>query len=482
VDLGELLSAARRQWGDDVPASAAGTGASRVELGSVDVTGIAYDSRRVVAGDLFCCLPGSRADGHDHAAGAVEAGASALLVERELDLGVPRILVPNARRAMGLLASQLHGRPSQRLQAVGVTGTNGKTSVVHLLSDILRQAGRRVAESGTLTGERTTPEAPDLQASLASWAAEGVEVVCMEVSSHALAQHRVDGTDFAVVAHTNLSRDHLDYHGTMGAYAAAKQRLLTPEFSRQAVVMVEADGAGRDRVASAHAAGLDVVALEAGDAPDWRGAPLDLPLPGRFAAHNAMVAAELALCLGVVEEEVRAALARVAPVPGRFESLPQVDGVWVVVDYAHTPEALVSVLSTAREVAGDGRVLCVFGCGGGRDRGKRAEMGRAADEGADIVVLTSDNPRDEPPEGVIADILVGMEREPAGAPGGEWTLLVEPDRRAAIAAAIARARPGDLVLVAGKGHERTQEAAGEHLPFDDREVAGELLANRDPGR
>ena len=467
MDLGELLESVRHQWGDDLPMDGSG----------VEVTGIAYDSRRVGPGDLFCCLPGTVVDGHDHASEAVAAGAPALVVERHLQLRVPQVLVPDARRTMALLAAAFHGRPSRRLDVVGVTGTNGKTSVVHMLAGVLRRRGRQVAESGTLTGARTTPEAPDLQAQLAAWADENVEAVCMEVSSHALAQHRVDGIEFTAVAHTNLTRDHLDYHGSMDAYAAAKERLLQREFTGRAVVVVD-DDAGKDRAETARRAGLEVVEVSTSRAtPDvgphgsrftWRAGEVNLPLPGGFAVTNALVVAELSALVGTSEADVREALGSVESVPGRFEFLPEVAGISVVVDYAHTPDAITAALLAARDVS-DGRVLCVFGCGGGRDSGKRSEMGRAAVSGADVVVVTSDNPRGEPPGGIIADILSGVDTT---------EVIVEPDRRSAIAAAIALARPGDLVLVAGKGHETTQEIGADLLPFDDRLVASELLGQR----
>ena len=479
MDLGELLEVARNEWGDDLPTDGI----------EAEVTGIAYDSRQVVPGDLFCCLPGVVEDGHDHAPEAALAGSSALLVERPLDLNVAQVLVPDARRTMALLAAVLHGRPSRRLDVVGVTGTNGKTSVVHMLAEVLRHGGRHVAESGTLTGIRTTPEAPDLQAQLAAWADEGVETVCMEVSSHALSQHRVDGIGFAAVAHMNLTRDHLDYHESMEAYATAKQRLLVREFTGRGVVVADDDG-GRERAAAARRSGLEVVEVSTSGAAatvgpsgsrfEWRGGEVDLPLPGGFAVTNALVVAELAALLGMSAAEAREALGTLEPVPGRFEHLPEVAGISVVVDYAHTPDAIASALTAARVVA-DGRVLCVFGCGGGRDRGKRPEMGRAALRGADVVVVTSDNPRDEPPEGIIEDILSGMDATSLGdatSERGATEVIVEPDRRTAIAKAIGLALPGDLVLVAGKGHESVQEVGALRLPFDDRGVAAELLGMR----
>jgi len=300
------------------------------------------------------------------------------------------------------------------------------------------------------------------------------------VSSHALSQHRVDGTRFALVGFTNLSRDHLDFHGSMEDYEAAKARLFDGSFADRAVVVV--DGAAGSRIAvRAAEAGLAVTEVTQGPAegslrPDgvrfeWRGRSVEVATGGRFTIANALVAAELASALGVVEDRVVDGLATAPPVPGRFEPVLLEGGPTLVVDYAHTPDALSGALATAREVAG-GRVLVVFGCGGERDAGKRPEMGAVAETGADLVVVTSDNPRGEPPRGVIADILSGMDRAPA---------LIEPDRRQAIAGALALAEVDDLVLVAGRGHEDVQEAAGLLTPFDDRTVARQERARMSSG-
>jgi UDP-N-acetylmuramoyl-L-alanyl-D-glutamate--2,6-diaminopimelate ligase len=387
-----------------------------VEGGGPEVGRVVHDSRVVVTGDLFCCVPGDTYDGHDFAEGAVTAGAVAVLAERTLDLPVPVVIVNSVRRAMPHLVAAAERWPSRELDLVGVTGTNGKTSVVHLLDAVLERAGRTTATHGTLSGGRTTPEATDLQPLLRSWVATGVDAAAIEVSSHALWQHRVDGTTFAAVGFTNLSRDHLDYHESMDGYEAAKARLFNGTFADHAVVVVT-DQAGRRMANRAREAAMTVVE----------------------------------------------GLATARPIPGRFELVPLEDGPQVVVDYAHTPDALTHVLATAREVT-TGRVVVVFGCGGNRDRGKRPEMGRVAEDGADQVVVTSDNPRGEPPEGVIADILTGMERPPT---------LVEPDRRRAIAGALGLASRTDLVLLAGRGHEAVQELGDEMISFDDRIVARE---------
>jgi len=451
--------------------------------GSVDVAGISHDSRTVRTGDLFCCVPGAIHDGHDHAASAVAAGAVAVLAERPLGddrltaSGVPVVVVPSVRRAMPLLAASVHGHPSDSLDLVGVTGTNGKTSVVHLLGAVLEAASRRTATWGTLSGPRTTPESTELQATLAGWASQGVEAAAIEVSSHALAQHRVDGIRFAAVAFTTLGRDHLDFHGSMDAYEAAKARLFDGTFASRTVVAV-GDEAGRRMAARAERQGMEVVAVDPmacdarptaiGTEMRWKDRTVSLSTGGAFTAANALVAAELAVLLGVDPDDVVAGLAAASPVPGRFEPVYLDGGPRVVVDYAHTPDALAAALGAARQVVpAGGRLVVTFGCGGDRDRGKRPEMGLVAEAGADRVVVTSDNPRGEPPEVVIADILSGMERSPDH---------VEPDRRRAIAEALRSAGPDDLVVVAGRGHESMQEMAGGTVPFDDRVVVAEEWA------
>lgn len=464
--------------------------------GNPEVLRVVHDSRKVAEGDLFCCISGETHDGHGFAVEAVAAGAVAVLAERSIgNSTAPTVVVPSVRAAIGPLAAALHGWPSRAIDLFGVTGTNGKTSVVHLLQSILESSGRHAESWGTLSGERTTPEGTDLQATIAGWVEDGVEAAAIEVSSHALAQHRVDGTTFTAVGFTTLGRDHLDFHGSPAAYEAAKARLFGGGFSDHAVVNV-GDAAGARMASVAEAAGLSVVRVDPAKSETvltpngctlvWRGRAVRVVTGGRFTVANALVAAELAMVLGCGEDEVAVGLAAATPVPGRFELVPLHGGPTVIVDYAHTPDALSAVLGAAREVLdvqGDahasspGRLLVVFGCGGDRDVGKRPLMGRVADEAADIVVVTSDNPRGEPPEGVIADILAGMERPDP---------LVEPDRRRAIAVALAAASPADLIVVAGRGHETAQEVAGRHLPFDDRTVAAEEWARlmdsaSDPG-
>jgi UDP-N-acetylmuramoyl-L-alanyl-D-glutamate--2,6-diaminopimelate ligase len=460
-----------------VPPDARFRGAPDVEVRRID-----YDSRQVGPGSLFACLPGSVADGHDHAPAAVQRGAVALLCERSLGLGVPEIVVDDARAALGPLASRFHGDPSRHLTVVGVTGTNGKTTVVHLLRAIGEADGRSTEVIGTLTGARTTPEAPDLQARLAEARDAGVGLVAMEVSSHALALRRVDGTWFSAVGFTNLSQDHLDFHADMDDYYAAKARLFTRD--RAAVAVVNADDPWGARLASE--AALPVVAvhpdrvevLEAtarGTRFRWRGAEVRLPLAGSFNVANALVAAEVASALGIADAAVVAGLAAVPPVPGRFELIEEGQAFTVVVDYAHTPDGLARLLQSARAVTA-GRVLVVFGCGGDRDRAKRPQMGAVAARLADEVVLTGDNPRSEDPDEILAQIRSGI---PDGA-----VVRTVPDRRAAIADALARARDDDMVVIAGKGHETTQDLGARVVDFDDRQVARQLLGSAagEPGR
>jgi UDP-N-acetylmuramoyl-L-alanyl-D-glutamate--2,6-diaminopimelate ligase len=448
---------------------------------TVEVSSITHDSRLVTSGALFCCVRGLSDDGHRFAFAAVEAGAAALLCDHPLGTGSTELVVEDVRPAMAQLAAAFHGQPSHALQVVGVTGTNGKTTTVHLLASILRAAGRPTGIIGTLTGTRTTPESTDLQATLAQMRDRGDRAVVLEVSSHSLVQHRVDAITFAAVAFTNLSRDHLDYHASMEDYFKAKASLFAASFAPIAVI--DTDGPyGRllasttdvptvVRVGSNRAATGDTASeleiLEVGASSSrarWRGIELAIPLGGRFNVSNAVLAAELGLALDAPLDAIAAGIAAAGPVPGRFEQIDAGQPFTIVVDYAHTPDGIEQVLAAARELAPDGRVLVLFGCGGDRDPTKRPFMARAAEEGADLVAVTSDNPRREDPEQILADVLSGFSVRP-------W--LVEPDRRAAIAAVLAEARRGDIVVLAGKGHETTQDH-GTHLePFDDRVVARE---------
>ncbi len=452
----------------DAPAEVVGGPAGPVVIDDVE-----HDSRRVRPGQLFACVPGQRVDGHDFAAEAVAAGAAALLVERTLDLDVPQLRVPSVRRALGPVASLVHGEPSRRVRVVGVTGTNGKTTVVHVLADLAAAAGWVTRVIGTLTGERTTPEAPELQRLLGRAVADGVDLVAMEVSSHALDLHRVDGTVFAAAGFTNLGRDHLDHHGTIEAYFAAKARLFAEGRSARAVVDVDTPHGRRlaDLVTvPVVATGLSTVEIlgagPTGGRLRWRDRDLVVPLPGRFNLADALVAAELAVAVGLEPDAVVDAMVRVEPVPGRFERIGPPGGPTVLVDYAHTPDGLEAVLTAAREIT-DRDLVVVFGAGGDRDRDKRPRMGAVARRLADRVVVTSDNPRGEDPAAIAAAVVSGMIDPPD---------LVELDRRLAIRHALAAARPGDVVVIAGKGHETTQVLGDTVVDFDDRLVAREELA------
>jgi UDP-N-acetylmuramoyl-L-alanyl-D-glutamate--2,6-diaminopimelate ligase len=438
------------------------SGADRVRVDDV-----VADSRQASPGVLFCCVRGERHDGHDHAAAAVGAGAVALLCERPLDLPVPQLVVEDVRRAMGPVAAHVHGDPSASLDVIGVTGTNGKTTVVSMIAAILSAAGRSARTIGTLTGERTTPEAPDLQRQLAGFVSEGVDAVAMEVSSHALALHRVDAVRFAVAVFTNLGIDHLDFHGTPEAYFSAKARLFEPGRARVGVVNTD-DIRGRLLVDAAEGPMVGVTMDDAADLRTerdgmhltWRGVPLHVTLHGRHNVANALLAAEACRALGIDEDTIAAGLATLAPVPGRFETFAVPGGGIVVVDYAHTPDALEQVLAASRELAPDrGRVTAVFGCGGDRDRSKRPLMGEVASRLADRVIVTIDNPRSEDPDVIIGEVVAG-----AGGP-----VEVVPDRATAIRTAMVGLGPDDVELVAGKGHEQGQVFATRTVPFDDRD-------------
>jgi UDP-N-acetylmuramoyl-L-alanyl-D-glutamate--2,6-diaminopimelate ligase len=469
----------------------------------VDVRALVHDSRRVTAGACFACVPGAHTDGHAYAPQAVADGAVALLVERPLGLGVSEARVPSVRRVLGPLAARLAGDPSRALRCLGVTGTNGKTTITYLLSAIAVAAGDRAGLVGTTgvlvdgapyggdTVDFTTPEATDLQSLLARMRDDGVQTVALEVSSHALAQYRVDGTFFAAVCFTNLSHDHLDYHGDVDAYFAAKARLFDP--ARAAIGVVNLDDArGRELVALARARGLEVRTYALDDPAADYGAEdvvLDvsgarctlvdrrsgervaahLPLLGRVNVANALGAVATHAASGGSLADAAVGLAHAPVVPGRLERVDGGRPFAVLVDYAHTPDALVHALATARELTGpEGRVAVVFGCGGDRDAGKRPEMGAAA-AAADLVIVTNDNPRSEDP-GVIADAAAAGVRAAGGVP------QVELDRRTAIRAALVWARAGDVVLVAGKGHERGQTIGTKTIPFDDRAVARSLIS------
>ena len=436
----------------------------------VEIRDLSYDARSAGPGALFFCVPGGRADGHDFAPEAVANGAVALVVERPLELDVPQLVVADARRAMGVAADEFFGRPSEELQIAGVTGTNGKTTTAFLLYAILAAAGRRPGLLGTIEsrvgGERrpairTTPEAIDLQRAFREMLDAGDRSCAMEATSHGSELGRLDRVRFSVLVFTNLSQDHLDFHGTMERYFEAKRRLFTEE--RPPAAINVGNEWGR-KLASDRPD-----ALTFGFADDAEVGPqalegIDLKLRGRFNAENALGALAASRLLGIDDDAIARGLESVRGVPGRFESVSAGQPFEVIVDYSHKPEALESVLRTARELT-SGRLICVFGCGGDRDRGKRPIMGGIASELADVAIVTSDNPRSEDPQAIIDEILTGVTRE----------VEVEPDRAAAIERALSEADEGDVVVIAGKGHEQGQEFADRTIPFDDREVARDVL-------
>jgi UDP-N-acetylmuramoyl-L-alanyl-D-glutamate--2,6-diaminopimelate ligase len=440
-----------------------------------DIVSVDYDSRRVQSGSLFCCLPGEHVDGHDFAEAAVEAGAVAVLVEHPLDVPVPQVVVPRARMAMSLMAAALHGHPARSLCMVGVTGTNGKTTTTALIDHVLATSGRITRSIGTLSGVFTTPESVELQRTLAGYVADGVTDVVMEVSSHALALDRVIGCHFAVSVFTNLGHDHLDFHGTPEAYFDAKRLLFEPELTDCAVVNLD-DEHGRLLAATPSVPTIGFSRSELADVTvgasshsfRWRDLQVEVPLGGSFNVENSLAAITACTQLGVPPATIVAALRNVAPVPGRFEAVNAGQDFAVVVDFAHTADGLAEALNAARQTTA-GRVIVVFGCGGDRDQAKRPEMGRTAAGLADLVVVTSDNPRSEDPAVIANAILSGVPDD------YRVRVVTELDRRRAISRALASAVAGDVVVIAGKGHESTQTIGPERLPFDDRLVAREVL-------
>ena len=450
---------------------------------STEVLSVTMDSRSVGAGALFACVPGQKADGHDFAAGAVAAGAAALLCERALDVPVPQVLVRSVRRSLGPVADAVYGHPSRELTVVGVTGTNGKTTTCALLSAVFQSNGWPSTTIGTLTQQRTTPEAPELQSLLAAWRARGGRAIAMEVSSHALDQHRTDALRFAAGIFTNLTPEHLDYHETMEGYFAAKARLF--ENGRVQTAVINAGDPWGVRMAEvARQQGIPVEEFSLADATDlelkpghtsfsWRGRRLEVNLGGRFNVANAVAVATCASSLGIGYDAIAEGLASLPGVQGRFQVVSAGQPFSVIVDYAHTPDGLTQALLAAREL-GSGKLIVVFGAGGERDHDKRPLMGAAASRLSDLAVVTSDNPRSEDPMSIIYQILAGVE--------GGANVVTEPDRAAAIATALANASDEDVVLIAGKGHERGQDIGGRIIPFDDVEVAAaaitRILASR----
>ena len=456
------------------------------------VADLVYDAHRVTPGTLFVCVPGRRVDGHDFAPDAVAHGATALLVERPLALPVPQLVVPDARLAMALAADAFFGRPTRELEVAGVTGTNGKTTTAFVLYSVLAAAGRRPGLLGTVEmrigGERrsvirTTPEAIDLQRAFRELLDAGDRSCAMEASSHGSELKRLVGTRFRALVFTNLSQDHLDFHATLEAYYDAKRRLFTePDLDghRPPAAVNVGDAHGRRLAEELRGLGGELLTFGLSDDADVRPEELELTpsatsfraaglavrprLRGRFNVENVLGAIAAGRLLGIGDEAMVRGVEHVPGVPGRFEPVDEGQPFAVLVDYAHTPEALENVLSEARRLT-SGRLICVFGCGGDRDRAKRPLMGEVVNRLADRAIVTSDNPRGEEPGAIIEEILAGMD-------GGEE---VEPDRAAAIARAIEAAGEGDVVVIAGKGHEQGQELADRTIPFDDREVARDVL-------
>jgi UDP-N-acetylmuramoyl-L-alanyl-D-glutamate--2,6-diaminopimelate ligase len=427
---------------------------------AVEIHDLAYDTRAVTPGTLFFCVVGAHADGHDLAADAVEAGAAALVVEHRVDVDVPQVVVPSVRAAMGPAATRFFGDPSQELAVAAVTGTNGKTTTAFLLHSILTAAGRRPALLTNIErrigGEPVptglnTPESIDLQRFFRAMVDAGDRSCAMEATSIAASMGRLSGTRFAVLVFTNLTQDHLDFHGTMDDYFAAKRALF--EQAEHAVVNVGDEWGRRLAAELPHARTFT---------PDDDLGGVELKLRGRFNRANALGAIAAAQELGIDDDAIRAGVESLAGVPGRFEAIEAGQPFAVIVDSAHTPDSLVNVLEAARGL-GNGRLIVVFGAGGDRDREKRPLMGRAAARLADRAIVTTDNPRSEDPAAIAAEVA-----------GGELEIVL--DRRAAIERALAAAAPGDVVVIAGKGADTEMEIAGGSIPFDDRVVAREVLS------
>ena len=457
----------------------------------VEVNELRYNSRKVEKGDVFCCVVGTFADGHKYAAQAVEAGAAALVVERQLDLDVPQILVENTRIAMAEMAAAYYGNPADEMVMVGITGTNGKTSTSYMLKSIAERMGKKVGLIGTIRNmigdiiidtERTTPESVDLQRILRQMKDENVDVVIMEVSSHSLDQKRVHGISYDVGCFTNLTQDHLDYHKTFENYFAAKKLMFAQ--CEKAVINLD-DSYAADMVAGVDIPMLTVGVREQADVTaseidiTTRGVQFDfnyrnvtsrfnVPIPGLFSVFNAMSAAGIALSLGWTLDSIKYGLEHMVSVSGRLEPLPTGKNEFtVLLDYAHTPDALENLLKTVRGFA-TGRVVTLFGCGGDRDHAKRPIMGEIAGRFSDFAIVTSDNPRSEDPMEIIASVEDGVKKS-----GCEYVVI--ENRRDAIEYALKNANKNDVIILAGKGHENYQEINGGKQPFDEKEIVAEIL-------
>lgn len=480
-----------------------------IGIGNPEVGSITYDSRCVTAGALFVCIRGARFNGHDFIHDALRKGAVAVLADdpqfvRNTKLHIPVVLTPDSRRAMPVVASVFYGYPSRALKLVGVTGTKGKTTTTYLIESVLRQLGLPTGVIGTLGAkirgkavplDRTTPESVDLQKLLAQMLVDGVSAAAMEVSSHAIAFHRTEGCEFDVGVFTNLSHDHLDFHGSLDDYLKTKLRLFH-EYPRKSqkpfTAVINADDSRSEQVRKVVCGNVITFGIHspadirATDVTiDMKGVsyllhgpmgrlPISLKLRGAFNVYNSLAAAGTALALGLDMDDIKTGLESLSAVDGRFEYVDCGQDFAVVVDYAHSPDSLENVLRSARELT-RGRVITVFGCGGDRDRMKRPIMGRIAAEMSDVCIITSDNPRTEDPEAIIAEIELGTQN-------GRAAIETVVDRRDAIKRSLEIAKPGDLVLIAGKGHETYQIFSDRTVHFDDREVVWELLAGCESGK
>jgi UDP-N-acetylmuramoyl-L-alanyl-D-glutamate--2,6-diaminopimelate ligase len=458
----------------------------------VEIADLAYDTRRVTDSALFFCVVGERVDGHNLAWEAIERGAVAVVVERQLEVDVPQLLVPSVRESMPVAADVFFAEPTKELELAGVTGTNGKTTTAFLLRAILEADGRRPGLIGTVEwevgGQRrpapfTTPEAIDLQRLFREMLDAGDRSAAVEASSHGSAHRRLDRVRFDALVFTNLSQDHLDLHGSMDDYFQSKRRLFTGPQPPPAVINVGEEWGRKlaDDLQDAHRAPLvtfglsddaeirpqDLEVTATGSTFRAAGIEVRTPLRGLFNVENALGAVAAGILLDLDEDAIAKGIADMSAVPGRFEAIEEGQPFAVVVDYAHTPDSLSTVLHAARDL-GDGRVIVVFGAGGDRDRGKRPLMGKVAADNADVVIVTSDNPRSEEPLAIIQDVLQGAGLD----------VEIDPDRRSAIGRAISLADAGDVVVIAGKGHEQGQDVGGVVTPFDDRDVARELLRER----
>lgn len=462
-----------------------------------EVTGLVCDSRKVKKGDLYFCLPGLRVDGHNFAKAAADAGAAALVVERKLPVDLPQVLVEDARAAMSYMAQCFYGYPAEKMHGVGITGTKGKTTTSFLVRAIARHAGHKVGLMGTVCtyiGEEeepaslTTPDPIDVQSLLRRMKDAGCDFYVMEVSAHALDLRKLVGMKFDQGIFTNFSQDHLDYFGTMETYRRAKEKFFDPFYIGHAVVNAD-DEAGKymlGRVpattygvsAPADAYANEIEILESGVSYrlHWKDVvlPLHLHISGIFNVYNSMAAAVACLEMGISPDDVKAGLESVTVVPGRIEPLPTHTPYRVILDYAHSPASLESILKTIRQFT-RGRLICVFGCGGGRDKEKRPIMGEISGRLADFSVLTSDNPRLEDPMDILRAIEEGIKRTT-----GPYVVI--ENRREAIRYAMQMGQPGDVIVLAGKGHETYQDIGGQKHPFDEKVVVREILAEMDEGR